>query len=113
MAKAQKISKVKLSNGQIYSFFDSGAIHYDEKLDTLLVGVAVIDDLIINNGLTIEQIDDIDAEEFITSNLLVEKGGVIKKHSASNLLEDIGGCSYKMDTTKGILSLKIGKQNNN
>jgi len=113
MANEQKISKVKLSNGQIYSFFDSGAIHYDEKFDRLLVGVAIIDDLIITHGLTIEQIDDIDVEEFITSNLLVEKGGVVKKHPTSNLLEDIGGCSYKMDANTGVLSLKIGKQNNN
>ena len=103
----QKITKVKLNNGEVYSFFDTGAIHYDAG--RLVVGNALIDNLIIRQGLRIVELDDVDAIEFVNSNVVIEKDGIIKKHSADNLLEDIGGCSYSLDND-GTLTLKLGKQ---
>lgn len=108
----KKITKVKLSNGQIYSFFDKDAIHYEEG--KLVVGNAIIDNLIITQNLQIEEIDDIPIDKYIDNVLTWDRQtGKIKRRSTDILLQDIGGCSYKMDDDTGVLSLKIGKQNNN
>lgn len=110
----QKISKVKLSNGQIYSFFDNDAIHYDKKIDRLLVGNAVIDNLIINQSLQIEEINEMSVEEFLDTHSYIlaynELSKEIKKRSTNTLLADIGGYSAKVDDETGVLSLKLGKQ---
>ena len=105
-----KISKVKLSNGQIYSFFDNDAIRLNED-GKLIVGNEVIDKLILDGGLTITEINDVPLEDVI-DNVLTQDPLTkeIKKRSTDILLEDIGGCSYNMDNETGILSLKIGKQ---
>ena len=84
-----KISKVKLSNGQVISFFD----------------------LIITQGLKIVELDDVDAVEFNNSKIVVQDptDGMLKRHDANNLLEDIGGYSAKVEDN-GTLFLKLGKQ---
>lgn len=105
-----KITKVKLSNGQIYSFFDKDAIRLNEQ-GILVVGDQVVDDVIINGNLSVIEIDDIPVDKYI-DNVLTQDPITkqIKKRSTDILLEDIGGCSYDMDDETGILSLKIGKQ---
>ena len=109
----QKISKVKLSDGKIYSFFDNNAIHIDEKINELVVGNATIDDLIINRHLSIVEIDDMSIEEFLDTHSYIltynELSQEIKKRPTENLLKDIGGYSAKVDDTTGVLSLKLGK----
>lgn len=105
-----KITKVKLSNGQIYSFFDKDAIRLNEQ-GILVVGDQVVDDVIINGNLSVIEIDDIPVDKYI-DNVLTQDPITkqIKKRSTDILLEDIGGCSYSMDEDNGVLSLKIGKQ---
>jgi len=105
-----KISKVKLDNGQVISFFDTGAVHYDSA-GRLVVGIAWIDNLIIQNGLKIVELDDVDAVEFNNSKIVIQDptDGTIKRHDANNLLEDIGGYSAKVEDN-GTLFLKLGKQ---
>lgn len=105
-----KITKVKLSNGQIYSFFDKDAIRLNEQ-GILVVGDQVVDDVIINGNLSVIEIDDIPVDKYI-DNVLTQDPITkqIKKRSTDILLEDIGGCSYDMDEDNGVLSLKIGKQ---
>ena len=107
----QKISKVKLSNGQVYSFFDNDALHLHEG-DTLVVGNAVIDNLIINEHLSILEINDMSIEEFLDEHSYVvtynELSKQLKKRSSNNFLADIGGYSAKVEDN--VLSLKLGKQ---
>lgn len=106
-----KITKIELSDGSIYLFFDKGAIHYDKVEHKILVGDTLIDNVLIQNNLFILKIDDMDIEDishYVVQNELTEEIGRIDKNK---VLENIGGCSYSMDENNGILSLKIGKQN--
>lgn len=105
-----KLTKITLNNGQTISFHDTGAIHYDST-GRLVVGDARIDNLLIRRGLTIVQLEDVTASDFEDSKIVIQDKttGAIKGHSANNLLEDIGGCSYNLDND-GTLTLKLGKQ---
>ena len=50
------------------------------------------------------------AEAYEIDNVLTQaSNGDIKKRDTDYLLKDIGGCSYSMDDSSGILSLKLGK----
>ena len=106
---ANKIRKIKLSNGQIYGIFDEGAIRLDDQ-GRLVTGNTVVDELVLK-GLSVTEIDDVPVTEAIT-NVLTQNTitGEIKKRDTDLLLKDIGGASYNMDDTNGVLSLKIGKQ---
>lgn len=113
MTEELKITKLKLSNGQIYSFFDKDAMHYDEQSGKLLVGDAFIDNVLINNeGLFIIELDDMPIEKVI-DNLLTQDRltGKIRRRDINKVLEDIGG--YSANAQNGVLSLQLGKQNNN
>lgn len=103
-----KITKVKLSNGDIYSFFDKDAIRLNEQ-GILVTGDTVIDNIIINGHLSILEIDDVDVSEY--TNILVQNDatGEIARRNKNNLLEDIGGYSAKIDNQ--VLKIKLGKQN--
>lgn len=106
-----KITKVKLSDGSIYSFFDSGALRLNEN-NILVTGNQTVDEIIISKGLTISEIDDVPATESIY-NVLVQDPITkkIKKRDISNLLKDAGGISYnESDLSDGILNLQIGAQ---
>lgn len=104
-----KVTKVKLSNGQIYRFYDKDGLHYDEKINRLLVGDAIIDNLVVKQGLIILEIDDIPANQY--TEVVVRDGMKrLRVRPKDEFLEDIGGCSYKMNEETGVLSLKIGKQ---
>lgn len=109
-----KITKVKLSDDSIYSFFDKGAIRLNDQ-GILVTGDTVVDRIILNGHLSIKEIDDVDVSEY--TNILVQNNatGEIARRNKDNMLEDIGGCSYKINSISGdengkILSLKIGKQ---
>lgn len=112
----EKITKIELSDGSIYSFFDKGAIHYDKVSKKILVNDVLIDNVIIKNDLFIIKIDDIPIENishYIVQNELTEELGRVDK---DKVLENIGGCSYRIkeldsnnEQRKAVLSLKIGK----
>lgn len=106
MANEIKVTKVKLDNGTVYRFIDKGAIHYDEE-GRLVVGDAIIDNLIINNNLKILEIDDVPADQY--QEVVVRDGTKrLRVRPKNEFLEDIGGCSYKVDGE--VLSIKLGKQ---
>ena len=108
MTEELKITKLKLSNNQIYSFFDKDAMHYDEQSGKILVGDAFIDNVLINNaGLFIIEINDVDVNEYTTILVQNSTTGEIARRDKNKLLEDIGGYSAKVESTK--LSLKLGK----
>lgn len=104
------IRKIKLVNGDVYSIFDEGAIRLNSQ-NILVTGNEVVDEAILNGHLYIVEIDDVPVTDNI-DNVLTQDSltGEIKKRTTDKLLEDIGGASYNMDGTNGILSLKIGKQ---
>lgn len=106
------IKKIKLSNGDIYSIFDEGALRLDSTTHKLITGNTVVDQVILNGNLYILEIDDVPVEQTI-SNVLVQDTttGEIMRRSTNKLLEDIGGISYSMDESTGTLSLQIGRQN--
>lgn len=104
------IKKIKLSNGSVYSIFDEGALRLDEN-NILITGNTIIDQVILQGHLSITEIDDVPITESIDNVLVTDSTtGEIKKRSISQLLADIGGCSYSLDDHEGILKLKIGKQ---
>lgn len=102
------IKKIKLSNGEIYSIFDNGALRLNAQ-NQLICGNSIVDELIIKGGLSITEIDDVPVTDSI-NNVLVQDAstGKIMKRSTDALLEDIGGYSCKYDN--GVLSLQVGKQ---
>lgn len=110
MADNLRIKKIKLSNGSVYSIFDEGSLHLNEN-NVLITGNSIVDEAILDGHLYITEIDDIPVSQSI-DNVLVQDSttGEIKKRTTNKLLEDIGGISYNMDETNGILSLQIGKQ---
>ena len=103
------IKKIKLSNDQIYSIFDNGALRIDDATHKLITGNSIVDQVLLDGDLYIAEVDDIPVDP---TNVLVweEATGQIYKRSTNLLLEDIGGISYGMDEDTGILSLKYGKQ---
>ena len=110
MADNVKITKLKLSDGNIYSFFDKDALHFDIDSGKLLVGDTFIDNVLIQNNLFILEIDDVDVNEYTKILVQNDATGEIAKRDKNKMLEDIGGCSYNLDEQTGVLSLKIGKQ---
>lgn len=108
MAEERKVTKVKLSDGRIYRCFDKDAIRYNEQ-GILVVGDTIIDNLVINQGLKIIEINDVPADQY--TEVVVRDGSKrLRVRPKDEFLEDIGGCSYNMNSTTGVLSLKIGKQ---
>lgn len=110
MADNLRIKKIKLSNGSVYSIFDEGSLHLNEN-NVLITGNSIVDEAILDGHLYITEIDDIPVNQSI-DNVLVQDPttGEIKKRTTNKLLEDIGGISYSMNDTNGVLSLQIGKQ---
>ena len=113
MADKLYIKKIMLSDGNIYYLCDAEAAREADLQNYLpleggtISGNLTVDQMIITQGLTITGF------EYITEppeNVLVEQGGQIKKRSTEYLLEDIGGSSYNVDQSVGVLSFKIGKQ---
>lgn len=104
-----KIKKIKLSNGSIYSIFDEGALRLNSD-SKLITGNDIVDKVILDGNLFITEIDDVPVEDSI-ENVLVQDTttGQIKKRTINKLLEDIGGCSYAFDNYTGTLTLKTGK----
>lgn len=110
------IKKIKLSDGSIYSIFDEGALRLNSS-GVLVTGNAVVDPLILGGNLRIAEIDDVPVSQAIDSVMVAYNVGTsaapvyeVRKRTTDQLLEDIGGASYNMDSSTGVLSLKIGKQ---
>lgn len=110
------IKKIKLSNGNVYSIFDEGALRLNSS-GILVTGNEVVDNLLVDGTVQIAEIDDIPVEQAIDNVMVAWNVGTavapvyeMRKRTTDQLLEDIGGASYSMDNATGTLSLKIGKQ---
>ena len=113
-----KIRKIKLSNGQVYSFFDANALRLDED-NRLIVddpqfptGNPIIDKVILEGHLYITEVDDIEVNNETTYKVLVQESGdnftgEILGRDKDKILADIGGAAYQMNDDT--LSLNIGK----
>lgn len=66
METNQNIKKIKLANGDIYSIFDEGALRLgdvdSEGNAYLLTNNPYVDNIILDTGLTIEEVDDVPVE---------------------------------------------------
>lgn len=103
------IKKIRLSDGSVYSIFDEGALRLNEN-NQLVTGNIIVDDLIINQGLYITEIDDcqLNSIDNVLTAIQNEDGSwTIQKRSTDMLLKDIGGTSTSINNE--VLTLKIGK----
>lgn len=108
------IEKIKFTDGSVYYVYDAEAPRtsdLDNYLPTTggtITGNLTVDTMIAAGELVVERIE---WQEEATDNVLIQTAdGTIKKRSADNLLEDIGGCSYNIDPEAEELSFKVGKQ---
>lgn len=111
--ETRKVVKLKLNDGQIYSIFDTGAIHVNDQ-GRLVTGNFIVDNVLINDNKFIIEIDDIPIDQ-TADYYLVQINGVqtIKRKKRKDVLKDIGGTSYNIDSEHGILQLQVGLQDNN
>lgn len=115
MADEKFIKKIKLTDGSVYYLYDVNAPRKSDLGNYLpLTGGTITGNLKVDQQIEAGTLK-VDTIEYhstsATDNVLIQAAdGTIKKRSADKLLEDIGGCSYSMDTTTGTLSFKIGKQ---
>ena len=113
MPNEKYIKKIKLSDGSVYYVYDINAPrktdldNYLPKTGGTITGNLTVDQKLAAGSL---QIESIEFQSTTTDNVLIQSAdGTIKKRSADKLLEDIGGCSYTMDDSSGVISFKIGK----
>lgn len=116
------IKKIKLSDGSVHYLYDTGAARAEQLGNYLpltggsLTGNLQVGDTLIANtdgsfSVGTVTVTSIELESNSPSYVVTtDDTGELKKRSTDVLLEDIGGCSYVMDTTNGILKLKTGKQ---
>lgn len=99
------IAKVKLSDGSVYTVKDLNAL---KTSGGTMTGDLQVDALIKTQHLYIMETQYIESP--VTNVLTVdETTGEVKKRDVDELLADIGGASYAIDSTTGTLSLKTGK----
>lgn len=84
------IKKIKLSNGDIYSIFDEGALRLAADGRTIITGRAVVDDPIIDGHLSIIEIDDIPLAQSNEIVLVQGTDGRIQKQNIRQVLRDLG-----------------------
>ena len=58
MAEDRKVVKLKLNDGQIYSIFDTGAIHLNDQ-GRLVTGNFIVDNVLIDQDKFIIEINSI------------------------------------------------------
>ena len=115
MADVKYIKKIRLTDGSTYYLYDAGAPRVEDLENYLpLSGGTITGNLDVDRKITAGElaVDSIEWLNDAAPNVLVQKAdGTIAKRSADELLADIGGCSYSMNSTTGVLSFKTGKQN--
>jgi len=114
MANENRVRKLKLSDGSVYYFYDADAArasdldNYLLKTGGTITGNTTVDAILTAKNLKVTAIDD--RALAITNVLTQNTDGSIQKRSADNVLEDIGGISYSVNTSTGTLAFKYGKQ---
>lgn len=98
-----KITKVRLSNGQIYSFFDKGALRLNNE-GVLVTGDTVVDKVIIEGGLEITHIDDVPVDKYDYIVVQDRAGKLARRPKATFLNDDLGAGA---DVTNEVLKIKL------
>ena len=83
-----KITKVKLSNDAVYTFFDKGAIRLNSD-GVLVTGNGVVDNIILNGHLTITQIDDIPVNDYKYILVSNDIGNIMRRPRKTFLQQDL------------------------
>lgn len=89
MAETKRIKKIKLSNNEVYSIFDEGALRLDEN-NVLCTGNGIVDAVIVSKGLSIKEIDDVPLAQSNETVLTVKADGTIIKQNIRQVLRDLG-----------------------
>lgn len=105
---SEKISCVKLSDGNIYSFFDKQGVHWqyvEGQGFILMTGDPATDAKILTDGLHI-----VECNGELISNLLTydTEEGTIKTRDVKYIYKDIGGDNNEVDA-EGTLYIKTPK----
>ena len=98
-----KITKVRLSNGQIYSFFDKGALRLNDE-GVLVTGDTVVDNIIISGGLKITHIDDVPVDKY-DYIVVQDRAGKLDRRPKSTFLNDDLGAGAEVQNK--VLEIKL------
>ena len=108
MAEDRKVVKLKLNDGQIYSIFDTGAIHLNDQ-GRLVTGNFIVDNVLIDQDKFIIEINDLPVDQAADYYLVQQSGSFsIQRRQRKDVLKDIGGASYDIDAEHVILQLQVG-----
>ena len=111
---AGKIKKVQLSNGDIYSIFDEGALRLDAN-NVLLTGSTPVDEAILQGNLYITRLNDLplydedsESSEHIDPEVVFidPSTGELLKASLSRARLKLGIVNYRLAQTDGVLKLE-------
>lgn len=89
MATTNRIKKIKLNDGSVYSIFDEGALRLNEN-KIICTGNTVVDEAIIDGHLSITEIDDIPLADITEDILVTDANGQIHKENIRTVLKNIG-----------------------
>ena len=114
MADKKYIKKIVLDDQSTYYIYDAEAPRVTDLNNYVpiaggeITGNLEVDQLIRAGSLNVQSIEY--SEQGAPDNVLVQAAnGDIVKRDINNLLADIGGISYHMDTTNNRLQFKIGR----
>ena len=99
------IKKIKLSNGNIYSIFDQGALRLDTTTNKIITGVGVVDEAILDGHLSITEIDDVPLAQVQYPVLIQGANGEIKQQDIRQVLKNLGLITARMD--EEVLRLEV------
>lgn len=91
-----RIKKIKLSNGSVYSIFDEGALRLNSD-KVICTGNTVVDEAILQGHLSITEIDDIPLENITEDILVTDSNGKIYKENIRQVLREIGCITADVD----------------
>lgn len=99
------IKKIKLSNGNIYSIFDQGALRLDPTTNKIITGVGIVDEAILDGHLSITEIDDVPLADVQYPVLVQAANGEIKQQDIRQVLKNLGLITAKVEND--ILNLAV------
>ena len=110
---SNRIKKIKLTDGNIYSIFDEGALRLNEN-GVVLTGSTPVDTIILQNHLAIDMIDGVALSELNPDVMFIVKEtdsegnehNIVKKASLSRAREILGIVDYRFAQSSGTLYLE-------
>lgn len=105
---------VKLSDGNVYAVFDETALRLNSD-GILVTGDTAVDELIIDGGFRITEVNEVSDEDPISNVLVAVNVGTdlepvyeFQSRSTADLLADLGGMTIEADEPNEMLIVKIG-----